>query len=204
MKLVLLLIVAGIMLAGCEAKKKNHKPRHQEMECGHSISHMIGLNQHRDILHIDSVISCYQNNGYDYCNNNLDESEKEALLDTCESHVKAFLNDVTDIVGHKPHWMDDVFPRQRDARSRSRSRSTGTGQSSSVPSSCQNFASDIVSFLDSLAPIMSRAIDDVGRCFSGSRSVTSVVSCVIDNIIFFLFPFLRDGFIRCILAFLGI
>ena len=206
MKLIVLLTVVGIMLAGCEAKRKGHKSRTEEenkMECGHSLSHMLGLSRHHDILHIDSVLRCYQDNGYDYCNNNMDKEDKERLLDTCKEPVQNFINDITSIVGHKPHWVDEIFARERDARN-TRTR-TGTGTATgSVPSFCTNFALDLISFLDNLAFFLARAIRDSASCFSRSRGVANTVACLVDAVSSFIIPFLRDNFFRCLLAFLGL
>ena len=122
-------ILAAILLVGCDAKRhKNKKP--EPSQCGHHLSHMLAISSEHDIMHFKGLVSCYERNGYNLCHGDMSEEEKEDIMNRCEDEVKGFLGDIASLTGHKqPHWVDELFSKERDARHRS-SRSAGTGSTS--------------------------------------------------------------------------
>ena len=214
--LVVTLIVAGLLLAGCDAKPKGKKRKHrpqptvefEPVQCGKSLSEMLGLSPDHDVMGVSNLINCYERNGYDHCKPNMDSEQAQFIMDACEDEMKQVLEEVTELTGQSPaDWTEDLFSKERNARrtgTRRTQTGTQTGTGRSIPSVCRDFPTSVVSFLNSLAPIIRRAAGEVSRCFSRSRGTSDLVSCLFDFFTDFIAPRLRSGLVRCILSLFGV
>ena len=216
MKLAVILILAAILLAGCEAKsKKKGKPgpkKQEELDPHDSdqckpLSKMVGYTGHHDFLHGGALIACYEAHSYDNCHLDMDDEEMRQTMLDCEAEIKIVIQDISDKIGINPlaEEVESLFSLERHAR-RTGTRGTGTRTTGSrgtrVSSVCSGFSSNVVSFLESIRSRLPYIIRAVSRCFSGSRS--NLVTCLFNFFIDFIAPFIRNGFIRCLLSLFGL
>ena len=217
MKLVVVLVVAGVLLAGCEAKRKgkgkpgssaphqnsNPDPESHRNQCETSLSKMLGLSRGHDVVNMAAVITCLESHGYDGCNPNLDHDTMEQMTVDCEVEIKDMITAISGVIGrHAASWEDELFPRERVARRTGTRTRTSTRSGTRAPSVCRDFSFNFISFLNAIRSQLASIIRGVTRCFSGSRS--NLISCLFNFFTDFIAPFLRNNFVRCLLSLFGV
>ena len=208
MKLAVILILAAILLAGCEAKPKKKGPKKQQELDPHDqckpLSKMVGYTGHNDFLHGGALIACYEAHSYDSCHLDMDdETMRQTMLD-CEAEIKMVIQDISDKIGINPsaEEVEGLFSLERHAR-RTGTRGTGTGtRGTGVSSVCRDFSSSVISFLASVRSRLPSIIREVTRCTSGRGG--NLATCLFNFIVDFIVPFIRSGFIRCLLSLFGL